>query len=278
MLGDGQTVHGKQMWLCEWTGEPISKRFRIPAGRGWTGTYGSPSCAITAIAHLFAHEDREVIHELIDIFEASLRRERGHEQTIVTIKPSPNYSVLLAWGGSMSLDDFHRTYEHDLQTAVFFQDTQNGEMVANQKKTDEPAVWHLRDEEGRMSERLVPRGAQTFLEFLWRQKPSMPLQLFWTPSFPSAFALTDSSDSSVLNQELTEVLGTRVSGTKTVLFHKYKLNKPRLPLPFVAVIPQKKSKQKSRGVSTKKRKRSEVDEEDGRHTETAKEVGEGCDS
>eukprot|EP00727_Mastigamoeba_balamuthi_P003906 m51a1_g13512 hypothetical protein (318) ;mRNA; r:102-1055 len=118
-------VHGVKLQLCQWTGETIKKRFRMPLPRnkGWTGCYGSPGVVVSAIVQNGNNTGLSVdeINEQIDMFESSLRREPGFEQVKFTIIPAPNYKLLKNWGGNLTLEEFHQQYQHDESVDMYKQ-------------------------------------------------------------------------------------------------------------------------------------------------------------
>eukprot|EP00727_Mastigamoeba_balamuthi_P000691 m51a1_g10619 hypothetical protein (423) ;mRNA; r:57479-59030 len=138
-------VHGVKLQLCQWTGETIKKRFRMPLPRnkGWTGCYGAPGIVVSAIVQNGNQSKLtpDEINELIDIFEASLRREPGFEQTKFTITPAPSYKLLKTWGGNLSLQEFHQQYQHDESVEIYRQvipDKTYTETFVDVDKTDVP--------------------------------------------------------------------------------------------------------------------------------------------
>lgn len=120
------TVHGRSLRVCQWTGETIhGVHYKIPQKglKEFRGCYSSPSVCVSAMIEYAekASLSAEETHELLDMFQASLRRVDGQEGTKFTIQPAGSWKNLQAWGGHMSLEEYHKTYEHDIQTTMFFQ-------------------------------------------------------------------------------------------------------------------------------------------------------------
>jgi hypothetical protein len=120
------TVHGHSLRVCQWTGESLFYvPFKIPVKglKEFRGCYGSPSVAISAIIDTCekAGLASEEVHEMIDVFQASLIRKSGKEAEKFTIMPAPNYKLLRIWGGHNSLEEYHKSYDHDRQIELFDQ-------------------------------------------------------------------------------------------------------------------------------------------------------------
>eukprot|EP00727_Mastigamoeba_balamuthi_P004437 m51a1_g13992 hypothetical protein (248) ;mRNA; f:1056578-1057747 len=110
---------------------------------GWTGCYGVLGIVISAIMQNGNQSKLmpDKINELIDIFEASLRREPGFEQTKFTIIPVPSYKLLKTWGRNLSLQEFHQQYQHDESVEIYRQvipDKTYIETFVDVNKTDVP--------------------------------------------------------------------------------------------------------------------------------------------
>ena len=120
------TVHGRSLRVCQWTGEAIhGPVFKIPLKglREFRGCYGSPSVGLAAIIEASEKGglNSEETHELIDMFQASLARAEGHEAEKFTIQTAGSWKNLKQWGGHMTLDEFHATYDHATQATIFVQ-------------------------------------------------------------------------------------------------------------------------------------------------------------
>ena len=119
------TVHGRSLRVCQWTGESLDTYYKIPQKglKEFKGCFGSPSVCISAI---MAHAEKENLateetHELIDMFQSSLFRKPGFENEKYTINAAPNWSMLKRWGGELDLDQYHRLYDHDKQNSMYYQ-------------------------------------------------------------------------------------------------------------------------------------------------------------
>ena len=128
-------VHKQRFVVCQWTGEsfPESQRFLVPehpkvrGQRSWTGCYGSPGAAVSGIKERSERIGLSVdqIHELIDEFETSLSRKPGKGNVKFTIVAAPDYKNLVAFGGTQSIEDFHKLYNHDGQVEIYCQEIPN---------------------------------------------------------------------------------------------------------------------------------------------------------
>jgi len=118
-------VHGEKFMLCQYTGEPITEKYKIPMAKlkGWIGCYGSPSVAAAAIFDSATKEGltAEEAHELYDQLESTIRRKPGMELVKYTINVAPPFRLLSTFGGNMSLQEFHAIYGHDDQARIFYQ-------------------------------------------------------------------------------------------------------------------------------------------------------------
>lgn len=119
-------VHGQSVRLCQWTGEPLKyPPFRIPVkgAQEFKGCYGSPSVCVSAIVELAEKEGRtpEESHELLDTFQSTLIRKSGQEEVKFTINPAPSWKNLKEWGGNTTLEEYHKSYDHDQEVLIFTQ-------------------------------------------------------------------------------------------------------------------------------------------------------------
>lgn len=165
-------VHGKKFQVCQWTGEAISEenRFRIPmlgAGNEWTGCYGSPSAAIAALvdkvthihAAMGAEANKDILNELFEEFEASIRRKPGKEDVKFTIVAAPSYTELATFGGKTSLADYHAKYDHDLQQEIYTQVLPARSEVFDEVTSDKGETGDVAIKKEKASPVLVPSNA-----------------------------------------------------------------------------------------------------------------------
>ena len=125
-------VHGTKLQVCQWTGEALKTedRFKIPSSRKragireWIGCYSSPGAAVSAIKAYGERDgcNADAIAELFDEFETSLRRKIGMENVKITINPAPDFKILKSFGGTMDIAAFHKSYGHDEQIQVYYQE------------------------------------------------------------------------------------------------------------------------------------------------------------
>lgn len=259
-------VHGVSIQNCQWTGEPIvKKRFRIPIKglRVWKGCYGSPSTALAGLADYAQKEklEAEVQHELIDAFEASLRRAAGFEKEKFTITVAPSFKFLKMWGGKMSIDEYHDMYKHDQQVDMYEQyipDKSLDNTVAEdleelkrrkmaedetfedmeecveerQNPPNAPKMWYTTENGKEVGEKQMPRGVTSVLQFIREQNdgicpgnPHMAL-LYLHPLSNKCFGigkLHEWESNARVSRWASEALGHTVVFGNPRLFHKNKL-------------------------------------------------------
>jgi hypothetical protein len=245
-------VHQRGLQVDQWTGETIEgKRLRIPTkgGKIWTGCYGTPSTALSALAHHVEenHLTSDEAHELYDIFQASLRRNVGHEDTKFTSVPAPNYKCLQMWGGGLTLEDYHKQYDHDFQVRAITQeimwgkqdeedagktDTQKGQGGEDQRPSNLPKKWRLSDvtQGGTVKESKVdmPRCVTSFIEFLRANvtTPGIPgaVIVYLHPANPQVFGVGSPADwNDKVNRHATDALGHVPVFGNVRVYHKNKI-------------------------------------------------------
>lgn len=144
-------IHGRKVYNCQWTGEPIFKRFQIPhsgSKSSFSGCYGSVSTATAALADYIKTNEIDKIKadEMFALFEGSIKRiDTGKPK--FTIIAAPHYTMLAMFGGSMSLDEFHAKYYHDNQLALYEQVVVSEEDEAEETEPKDasnlPKPWFL---------------------------------------------------------------------------------------------------------------------------------------
>ena len=220
-------IHGVKISICQWTGEAIVKKFQIPTKRGnWTGCFGSPSAALAALTSLNKDKTSEEIHELIDKFEASLRREPGQEDTVITIKAAPSYENLRQFGGTQSLEQFHATYQHDKQNVVFKQDVPPN----SEKKSRNDKHWLVTSTvTGTTTDALIPSNVNAWKEFLlsfsdfdFETGTMKPVMFYYNPRKPKMFAVgpVGPMDNEPA-EKISSIIGMPVKGKNSALYHKF---------------------------------------------------------
>lgn len=274
------TVHGKKLLVCQWTGETIEKRFRIPnpKNKGWTGCYGSPSACLSAMAQVGEKQalDPEYVHEMIDTFESTIRREPGMEEIKFTIVPAPAYTLLKDFGGKKDLAEFHETYDHDTQVKLYFQeirpsdvivpdmplavggapmdgaDFEEFEEVNSGRPANAPKRWRMTrflPLNGRQPEEqtryMLPRCAPSWMEFFKvmaaRTHCKDAVIVYLHPHSDTVFGIGNPEDwQGEGNKSCSEVMGKIVTFGPVTAFHKNKIRE----------TPKKTTKSKS--DSTKK--------------------------
>ena len=252
-------VHGKTYYVCQWTGEAIKKRYRIPdlTGNVWSGCYGSPSVAVSGIMRLSETKNynQDQTHELIDHFESSIHREAGWEREPFTIIPAPSFFNLTEFGGTMSLLDFHKAYEHDKQVEMFYQYLSETKNQSDAKTDDDfipmeteretekedtdgnyPKKWWMSEVPSDSTTPLtvkkitVPRCLSNVVEFLRKYSLSNRVTLSLHPSSNKTFGI--GCESGAPNDRATELLGrTRVFGSSPKIIHKSRLRPKKLKTP-----------------------------------------------
>jgi hypothetical protein len=119
---------GDQVMLMDgWGGFafPGPDYFKIP-GKGQDGFTGCYSCPATALAALYSKAEnqklgREVTQELVDNFQATLRRQKGQEKVKYEISAAPNPKVRREFGGSKTLDEYLAEFDYYNQVKIFVQ-------------------------------------------------------------------------------------------------------------------------------------------------------------
>ena len=217
-------VHHRKLSICDWTGETIEKVFRIPFGPyEWGGSYGSPSVAISAILEISQESGmtQELVQELLDDFQATLKRddEQGHGP--FTISPAPSYKNLKTWGGQMTLEEYHQRYDHDTQIRLYCQkfpeDKDQREALygtmqwTKKRKLSIPTVY-TRDVR-------VPKGLKRCLKFLKYMAGSDQIVLGLHPSKP--MFVVGQPDRVAHHHMYSPLLdGLPITGKKLKLIHK----------------------------------------------------------
>lgn len=250
-------VHQTPLYVCQWTGETISKKFKIPTKglKEWKGCYGSPSVCVSAIAAYGESEklSADTIHELYDVLVASLRFEKGKETSAFTITPAPNWRRLTQWGGDMDLDSFHDVYDHDFQVESYHQEISSaypgsvdGGDEAPGKISDvmerpipasfkedfdppnAPKKWHKRTlKAGAASEPervVMPRCVRSLIDWLreYTKSDEVTVHLSPQPRNNAIFALGWKGESR--NDLASEMLGKEIRGD-AVVFHKNQIKR-----------------------------------------------------
>jgi hypothetical protein len=261
-------VHGEKIRNCQWTGEPIRKVFKIPTknGKDWKGCYGSPSTCVSAIQALAEDEHLQLdeYHELLDLFQATIRLSPGYEKVVFTINPAPSFRMLKMWGGSLPLEAYHETYDHDKQVIMYYQEikdsgTEPKETKSPEKKpTDEkdteedfdmkdfddegvpnaPKKWHMESIMPGTSQTLVPskvtmpRGGPTWVDFLKSNNPSKVVKnsviVYFHPTNDKIFAIGSPVDyNEIVNKRAAACLGHAPVFGQVFLFHKKKIREKK---------------------------------------------------
>lgn len=254
-------VHKQALQVDQWTGESITTRFKIPrkGGKCWGGCYGTPSTALSALAHYIDSNPMSVdeAHELYDLFQASLRRVPEYSSEKFTSVPAPSYKNLQMWGGNMSLEEYHAVYDHEFQAKAMTQeiiggvvepDTEKAGDTNNKRARDEmglgteigedkrpanaPKLWRLTEQlEGGQSKELrvdMPRCAGSFVEFLRKNvaDPAIPgaVVVYLHPHQPNIFALGSPGDyAKGVNRMAVDMLGHVPVFGNVRVYHKNKL-------------------------------------------------------
>jgi hypothetical protein len=240
-------VHARGLLVDQWTGETINQRFRIPRKglKTWGGCFGTPSTAIKALSEYIdaAHLNADEAHELYDVFQASLRRKPGHEQDVFTCQAAPDYKSLNLWGGTMTLEEYHKLYNHDYQVEAYTQEVLWGKAEEDESGKEKipvnaPKKWRMTETlaSGQTKETRVdmPRCASSFLDFM-RQNvltPGIPnaVTIYFHPSDTRVFGVGIPSEwNERVNKSASEKLGHTPVFGNVRLFHKNKLkeNKKR---------------------------------------------------
>lgn len=253
------TVHGKKLYICQWTGESIQKRFRIPTEvDNWAGCYGSPSVALAALIQYSETSNLtpDQTHELIDEFEASVTRWEAFKDVKFTITVAPSYMNLEAWGGSMSLEEYHKSYDHDTQVKMYHQrfpknqlekcheaekideleydiimenETEEEEEEESLENKNAPKKWKVTQTDGFEKKVTVPRGLSSCLEFL-RSHSSQPNScvIYFHKGKDKIFGVGKPDDwtKGAVNRRLTNLMGHTVFG-ETLVFHKNDLREKK---------------------------------------------------
>ena len=137
-------VHKTKLLVCQWTGETILKRFRIPQNGSigsFTGCYGSPSTALAALNEYISAKalSDDQAHELFNMFQASLRKGADYEKDTHVVQAAPNYHLIDFWGGRMSLEEFHKMYNHAYQIKAYDQEVQGEHNIPPTEETQSDA-------------------------------------------------------------------------------------------------------------------------------------------
>jgi hypothetical protein len=189
-------IHGKEYDNCQWTGESITKFFKIPLPRKqqtfvagkptktWGYCYGSASCAMAALKYKRENEWKDVSEEdfkvLNERLNASLERVQEYKDVKpeYQVVPAKSYTVLTAFDGQMTLDEFHALYDHDFQVLAYEQHLPKEETEDEDKKgtpSNAPRPWYItaiKQDENRKTPfqepvpQVVPRCVAAFVDFM----------------------------------------------------------------------------------------------------------------
>ena len=237
-------IHGVDFGVCQWTGEAINKRFKIPKPNTthpmpeWVGCYGSPSVAVSALTQLA--QDLKLVpdkaNELIDHFQDSLRRTVGHENDAFTIQPAPSWKNLTNFGGLTPLKEFHETYDHDFQIKAFEQVVPNNTVPVGDNGEKAPLKqWsYTKVPEDRNSEMAsgpiqVPRCLASWMDFLssnnsWRSVSPNAVVLYFHPTNDKLMAIgCPASWNESSNKRAAEMFGKTPVYGDVMIIHKNKL-------------------------------------------------------
>lgn len=246
-------VHGKKLFTDQWTGESVEERFRIPRKglKEWYGCFGSPSTALAALIHEAEKPEsglsREEANELIDLFETSLRRKPGQEREPFTIQPAPSFRNLVSWGGAMSFQEYHATYEHDRELALFTQALpdeggdrekgdkgEKGEMEVDsdqERQPNAPKKWYRETgvspggDDLSTSRVMMPRCTSAWLDFLKAHRNGEDsVVVYFHPSAQKIFCVGSAkSFNGIVNRRASEILGNVSVFGKVDVYHKNKM-------------------------------------------------------
>ena len=277
-------VHGVDFGVCQWTGEAIKKRFKIPKPNpskpspDWVGCYGSPSVAVSALTQM-AHDLKmvpEKTNELIDHFQDSLRRSVGYENEAFTIQPAPSWKNLTHFGGLTGLDNFHKSYDHDFQTKAFEQMILPAKQPPNtpvpQEPIEPPKTWSyskITCDKGNHIETSsvqVPRSFNSWREFIsanncWSGVSPNSVVLYFHPTNDKLMAVgSPVAWNETLNKRASEAFGKTPVYGDVMVFHKTKLYVPKTKDPKDPKDPKEpkepKDPQETEERPNKKRKRN----------------------
>lgn len=139
-------VHKQPFVNCAWTGEslPKEKRYRIPDASctRWTSSFSSPGCAIAYLDGLKATIGEEKHKACISALQDSLKRTTEMpDSDLSDLRAAPSYELLNTFGGSLSLEEFHASYNHDLQVKLVQQECQK---LQERLPTRHARLWFAR--------------------------------------------------------------------------------------------------------------------------------------
>lgn len=257
------TVHGKRIYNCNYTGEAITEFFKIPIpsklrhknGKKWTGCYGSVSAAIAQMRILRESEKdwkpfitAEEWDEMCAMLHSSIKRKAGMEEQYpdFVCEPAKHFGLIDTWGGTMTLEQFHEDYKHDLQVKLFEQVIPEDDKVVIPLDEDDttraanaPKPWFYtkisrtqpRKEpipEGQSIE--VPRSAGSFVKFLLnlaktnKTTESSSCVFYFDASDSKKFAISALSETVnwVVNKKASEVMNAKACPVygDVVIIHK----------------------------------------------------------
>jgi hypothetical protein len=107
-------IQGKVYFTCQWTGEPLTKRFGLYSRKQkLRGCFGAPSLVIAALKEKAEQNIISLQTYLSCIKNISDASEPPIE--VLPLPAAPHRSQLALFGGPMKLEEFKNTYAHDLQ-------------------------------------------------------------------------------------------------------------------------------------------------------------------
>ena len=255
-------VHREKFMVDQWTGESVKKRFKIPRKglKTWGGCYGTPGTAVAGIVAYSESESmtQEETQELIDMFQASLRREVGHELDKHTIVTAPSYKTLVSFGGNTPLEAYNKQYDHDAQVAIYRQEIlvgkeeeettvadktaealqdilegtsladvkpapEEGKKTAAATTTSSTKSWFVTEmsDKGDVGESTtrVPRGLASFMSFIKSNVTGQVATVYFHPAKEGVFAVGGPWIMTDYNANAAEAMGGIAVSGNVKLYH-----------------------------------------------------------
>jgi hypothetical protein len=130
------TQGGEHYFQCQWTLQPTKKRYGVLSSyKMLKGCFSSPGCVLAALLDHYEHKriDLGTYNTLV----ARVQKDTEPPAHLNPIPRAPHKKRLKQNGGDLSLDEFHKAYQHDEQVAELKGWEAVETYVANKKKVSE---------------------------------------------------------------------------------------------------------------------------------------------